>query len=101
MVPESSVPNDYQKFWLIDTVSTKYFNIVEGDYSSGVNSLKFTGFGKNEKLEAEKVVALSPEGAVNIPAGEYVLTMKIYKKQGRDVKKILVSFEKSKATVAC
>ena len=99
MVPESSVPNDYQKFWLIDTASAKYFVINEGDYTTGVNSLEFTGFGKNEKLETEKVVALSPEGAVNIPAGEYTLSLKVFKKQGRDVKKIYLSFENPKLEI--
>jgi beta-glucanase (GH16 family) len=93
MVPESSVPNVYQKFWEIDSLSSKYFSIVEGDYASGVNSLKFAGFGKNEKLETENVVALSPEGAVNIPEGDYELSLKIWLDQGRAVKKIYLSFE--------
>ena len=93
MVPESSVPNEYQKFWMIDSLSTKYFSIVEGDYASGVNSLMFAGFGKNEKLETEKVVALSPEGAVNIPKGDYILSLKIWLDQGRAVKKLFLSFE--------
>lgn len=99
MVPESSVPNDYQKFWLIDTTSSKYFVINEGYYATGVNSLEFTGFGKNEKLEADKVVALSPEGAVDIPAGEYTLSLKVLKKQGRDVKKMYLSFENPKLEI--
>lgn len=93
LLPESSVPDDYQKFWLIDSLSAKYFIINEGDYATGVNSLEFSGFGKNEKLETDKVVALSPEGAVNIPAGEYTLSLKVFKKQGRDVKKVYLSFE--------
>jgi len=93
MVPESSVPNVYQKFWEIDSLSSKYFSIVEGDYASGVNSLKFAGFGKNEKLETENVVALSPGGAVNIPEGDYELSLKIWLDQGRAVKKIYLSFE--------
>jgi beta-glucanase (GH16 family) len=93
LVPESSVTDDYQKFWLIDTGSAKYFSIVKGDYASGVNSLKFSGFGKNEKLEVDKVVALSPKGAVNIPAGDYTLSLKIWIDQGHAVKKIYLSFE--------
>jgi hypothetical protein len=51
-VPESSIPDTYQKFWLIDEASSKYFSIVEGHYASGVNSLEFAGFGKNEKRTA-------------------------------------------------
>ena len=42
LLPESSIPDDYQKFWLIDTVSAKYFVINKGEYASGVNSLEFT-----------------------------------------------------------
>lgn len=93
LVPESSVPDDYQKFWLIDTASAKYFVINEGDYATGVNSLEFAGFGKNEKLETDKVTALSPEGAIDIPAGEYTLSLKVFREQGRAVKKIYLSFE--------
>jgi beta-glucanase (GH16 family) len=99
MVPESSVPNDYQKFWEIDSLSAKYFSIVEGDYASGVNSLKFAGFGKNEKLETEKVVTLSPEGAIDIPKGEYTLSLKVWLDQGRAVKKIYLSFENPKLEI--
>lgn len=93
LLPESSVPDNYQKFWLIDSLSAKYFSIVEGDYASGVNSLEFAGFGKNEKLETEKVVALSPEGAIDVPAGDYTLSFKLWLDQGRAVKKMYFSFE--------
>ena len=93
LLPESSVPNDYQKFWLIDTASAKYFSIVKGDYASGVNSLQFSGFGKNEELEVEKVVALSPEGAIDIPAGEYDLSLKVWVDNGRAVDTLYLSFE--------
>ncbi len=99
MVPESSVPNEYQKFWLFDTASAKYFVIKEGDYVTGVNSLEFAGFGKNEKLETEKIIVISPEGAVDIPAGDYTLTLKVFKKQGRDVKKMYLSFENPKLEI--
>ena len=99
MVPESSKTNDYQKFWLIDTASAKYFVINEGDYATGVNSLEFTGFGKNEKLETDLVTVLSPEGAINIPEGEYTLSLKVFKKQGRDVKKVYLSFENPKLEI--
>lgn len=93
LVPENSENNDYQQFWRIDTASATYFSIVEGDYASGVNSLRFSGFGKNEKLEAEKVIALSPEGAVNIPAGDHTVSLKVWLDQGRPVEKIYLSFE--------
>jgi len=95
LLPESSVPDEYQKFWLFDSASAKYFQIVEGDYASGVNSLMFAGFGKNEKLEAEKVIALSPEAAIDMPAGSYMLSMKVWLDQGRAVKKMYISIDDS------
>ena len=99
LLPESSVPDDYQKFWLIDTASAKYFIINEGMYTTGVNSLEFAGFGKNEKLETENVVALSPEGAINIPSGEFELSLNVYLEQGRAVKQFYLSFENPKMEI--
>lgn len=99
MVPESSEPNAYQKFWEIDSLSSNYFAIVEGEYASGVNSLKFRGLGKNEKLGTEMVVALSPEGAIDIPAGEYKVSMKIWLDQGRPVERLYLSFENPKMEI--
>lgn len=99
LLPESSIPDDYQKFWLIDTISARYFVINEGDYHSGVNSLEFTGFGKNEKLEADTIVAISPTGAIDISEGEYNLSLKVFRKQGRGVKKIYLSFENPKLEI--
>lgn len=92
MVPEDSTPNEYQKFWLINEASSKYFSIVEGDYASGVNSLQFAGYGKNEELEVEKVTALTPEGAINLPVGDYTFSMKVWLDQGRIADKIHISF---------
>ena len=91
LLPESSVPDDYQKFWLIDSVSAKYLVINEGDYASGVNSLEFSGFGKGKAFEAEKISIVSPEGALRVPAGDYTLSFKIWLDQGRAVKKIYLS----------
>ncbi|UMB54066.1 family 16 glycosylhydrolase [Lutibacter sp. A64] len=99
MVPEDSKPNDYQKFWLIDDVSKKYFSIVEGQYASGVESLQFAGYGKNENFEVEKAAVLTPEGAINIPAGEYTFSMKVWLDQGRIADKIYVSFENPKLEI--
>lgn len=93
LLPESSVPNDYQKFWLIDTASARYFSIVKGQYAKGVNSLAFSGLAKNEELPIDKVVALSPEGALNLPAGELTLSLKVWLDQGRAVKKLHLSLK--------
>lgn len=93
LLPESSVPDDYQKFWLIDTASAKYFSIVKGQYAKGVNSLAFSGLAKNQELHIDEVVALSPEGAVNLPAGAYKLSLKLWLDQGREVKKLHLSLK--------
>lgn len=91
MVPEDSSPNEYQKFWDIDEKSSEYFNIVHGDYATGVNSLKFTGFGKNESMKTEKITAIAPEGSVNISEGNFTISMKLWLDNGRIADKIHVS----------
>lgn len=83
MVPEDSEPNEYQKFWIFDEGSSKYLKITEGHYASGVESLQFFGYGKNDSLNVEKVVAKTPEGSLNIPAGKYTLSAKVWLDQGR------------------
>ena len=82
LVPENSENNDYQKFWIIDSVSSKFLNIAHGDYYKGVNSLEFTGYGKTETLEAAKVTALGPEGSLKLEAGNYKLSAKVWLDQG-------------------
>ena len=99
LLPESSVPDDYQKFWLIDSTSAKYFSIVKGDYASGVNSLQFSGLSKNEILEVDRVAALSPQGAINIPVGEYKLSLKVWLDEGRLTDKFYISFENPKLEI--
>ncbi len=93
LLPESSVPDDYQKFWIIDSASSRYLVINEGQYASGVNSLEFSGFGKGEKLEIERVVALSPSGAVDLPAGDLVVSLMVYLEQGHLTRKIYLLLE--------
>ena len=99
MVPEDSKANDYQKFWLIDEASSKYFSIVEGHYASGVESLQFAGYGKNEKFEVEKATVITPEGSINIGTGDYTFSMKIWLDQGRIPEKLYVSFENPKLEI--
>ncbi len=82
LVPENSETNDYQKFWIIDEASSKFLNIAYGDYHKGVNSLEFTGYGKTDTLEDEKVVALGPEGSLKLEAGNYTLSAKVWLDQG-------------------
>ncbi len=96
MVPEDSIANDYQKFWLFNEESKKYLTIIHGDYATGVNSLKFSGYGKNEHLEVEKVSINSPEGALDIPKGNYTLSMKVWLDKGRIADKIYVILQNPK-----
>ncbi|RPD93363.1 glycosyl hydrolase family protein [Aureibaculum marinum] len=91
MVPEDSKPNDYQKFWLIDKESSKYFQITEGHYASGVESLQFLGYGKNDSLKVSKVVAKTPEGALRLPSGDFKLSINLWLNQGRIADKIYVT----------
>lgn len=93
LLPESSVPDDYQKFWLIDSSSAQYLIINEGDYASGVNSLEFAGLQKGEKLKGDKFVALSPKGAIDLPAGEYMLSVQVYLEQGHLTQKLYLGLE--------
>ena len=91
MVPEDSTPNNYQKFWIFDEGSSKYLKIIEGHYHSGVESLQFSGYGKNDSLQVEKTVIKSPEGALNLPKGDYKLSAKVWLDQGRVADAIHVS----------
>jgi len=100
LLPESSVADDYQKFWLIDTTSAKYLKIVKEERATGVNSLQFTGYGKNENMEAEKIVALTPLGALEIPPGDYNLSMKMWLDQGKEVKRLHLYFDNTDTKLA-
>lgn len=93
MVPEDSTPNDYQKFWLIDEGSSKYLKITEGHYASGVESLQFFGYGKNDSLNLKKVVATTPEGALKLSKGRFTLSMKVWLDQGQIADKIHVKLQ--------
>ncbi|AUC20660.1 glycoside hydrolase [Polaribacter sejongensis] len=82
LLPESSVPDEYQKFWTIDGGSEKYLSIAYGDYYKGVNSLEFAGFSKTESLEVKKAVAMAPEGSLELEAGEFTISAKVWLDQG-------------------
>ncbi|MBC3759197.1 family 16 glycosylhydrolase [Hyunsoonleella sp. SJ7] len=83
LLPVTKEANDYQKFWIFDEDSAKYLQIYEGHYSTGVESLRFVGYGKNEYLEAEKVEVKSPDGVLGLPIGNFKLSMKVWLDQGR------------------
>ncbi len=82
LLPEDSTPNDYQKFWNIDKAASKYLSITYGDYHKGVNSLKFEGYSKTEKFELPKAVALAPAGSLDLKAGSYKVSAKVWLDQG-------------------
>ncbi|WP_076417629.1 family 16 glycosylhydrolase [Colwellia sp. UCD-KL20] len=93
MVPEDSNNNDYQKFWDFDETSAKYLSIIEGDYATGVNSLELRQIDKNETVEVDKIRAVTPEGAIKLPAGDYILSMKVWADKGRVAKNVYINFE--------
>jgi hypothetical protein len=100
LLPESSVPDDYQKFWTINEGSEKYLSIAYGDYHKGVNSLEFAGFSKTEKLEVAKAFAMAPEGSLNLEAGEYKISAKVWLDQGVVADKIYVVLKDPELEVA-
>ena len=99
LVPENSENNDYQKFWIIDEASSKFLNIAYGDYHKGVNSLEFTGYGKTETLEDDKVVALGPEGSLKLDAGNYTISAKVWLDQGVIPKNLYMVLQNPKLEV--
>ncbi len=89
LVPESSVEDDYQKFWRIDAASAKQLSIVAHEkFTSGLKSLKFTPSGSGA---TEVVAAVAPEGSVNLPQGEYVFSAKIWIETNSTAQRILFS----------
>lgn len=96
MVPEDAIANDYQKFWLFSEGSERYLKITEGHYNSGVEALQFFGYGKNDSLDVEKVQAITPKGALKLPAGNLKISMKVWLDQGRITDSIHVSLTNPK-----
>lgn len=99
LLPESSVPDDYQKFWTIDGGSEKYLSIAYGDYYKGVNSLLFAGFSKTDSLEVDKAVAMAPEGSLKLEAGAYEISAKVWLDQGVVADKINIVLQNPKVEV--
>jgi beta-glucanase (GH16 family) len=97
MVPEDATANEYQKFWLFSEGSDRYLKITEGHYASGVEALQFFGYGKNDSLNVKKVQAITPEGSLKLPAGDYNLSMKVWLDQGRITDSIHVTLMNPKS----
>lgn len=77
LLPEDSDNNDYQQFWRMNEEGVKKLKIVENRWHSGVNSLKYITHGDKTDLRAT-----SPKGSIDLPAGEYELSFKIYLNHG-------------------
>lgn len=76
--PESSVGDDYQKFWEIDEESSKNLNIVRHEkFSAGTRSLKFETTA-SENGSVNSVQAQSPAGAITIPDGDHFLCARVW-----------------------
>jgi hypothetical protein len=89
LVPESSVEDEYQKFWRIDPASAKHLSIVPHEqFASGMKSLKFSQDGS---LSTDEVAAVAPAGSVSLPAGSYVFSAKIWIGPKTAAKKLYVS----------
>lgn len=91
LVPESSRGNDYQKFWHIDEPSAKHLSIVRHEkFAGGTKSLKFSHTGV---LSTDVVSAVAPRGSIDLPAGDYVLSTKVWIEPESAAKSLRMSLE--------
>ena len=91
LIPESSRDNDYQKFWKIDLESARYLSIVRDEHSaSGQKSLRFL---HEDDVTDVTATAVAPPGSVRLPAGDFTLSMKVWKKLHSNVKSVRVRLE--------
>lgn len=79
-----TAPEKDAKFWYMPKESAEHFKIVGENYATGRKSLKFSNEGKM----TNDVTAFSLFGAVNIPAGVYTLSMKVWIAPGSKVQRI-------------
>lgn len=86
LVPESSEPNEYQKFWEMGEHAAPHFAIVKEKAAKGLKSLKFSPEGV-----MANVAIVTPAQAVDIPAGKYRLSMQVWVTEDCDVSAMQVS----------
>lgn len=87
LLGKTQLPTDPEKdalFWYMPKESAEHFKIVGENYATGRKSLKFSNEGKM----ANNVTAFSLYGSVNIPAGDYILSMKVWIAPGSTVQRI-------------
>ncbi len=94
LVPESSEVNEYQKFWEIGEHALPYFSYTKEQAIQGIKSLKFA-----PKDILGNVSIVTPTQAVEIPAGEYQISLKVLLTEDCDVKSLNVSLADPEVTL--
>lgn len=94
MKPEDVEDNDYQKFWVIDETSARHFRIVENRWATGVNCLKYVSL--KDKVD---IKATTPEGAIDLPTGEYELSFSIFLNHGGQPEKLYVKLKSPEVVI--
>lgn len=86
LVPESSENNEYQKFWEIGEHGLTLFSIVKDQAAKGIKSLRFDPDGM-----LANVSAVTPAGAIDLPAGHYKLSFQIFVEEDCGVEAVNLS----------
>ncbi len=86
LVPESSESNEYQSFWEIGEHGLSQFTMSSEQSAQGRKSLKFTPQGM-----LANVSIVSPVESVDLPAGEFELSMQVFLSEDCDVNALNVS----------
>lgn len=86
LVPESSEENEYQQFWRINFRAAEHWSIVEdSEATTGIKSLEFRHDGQ---LPTARSFVSGPAGSLDVPAGDYTLSMMIKPTGEADVEKL-------------
>lgn len=80
LVPESSEPNAYQRFWLFGEHEMPHFAVVKEQAAKGIKSLRFKPEGMLGSLSI-----VTPEKAVDLPPGDYELSLRVFLTKDCDV----------------
>lgn len=83
LVPESSEENGYQQFWRINFRAAEHWAIVEDDeFHTGIKALEFRHDGQ---LPTARAFISGPEGSVDLPPGQFTLTLMVKPEVGASV----------------
>lgn len=86
LVPESSEINEYQKFWEIGEHGLSLFTMSKEQSMQGRKSLKFTPHGM-----LANVSIVSPAQSVDLPSGEFELSLNVFLSEDCDINAFNVS----------